>query len=119
MYLPSYCSMRATDIWRGYISQVILNNNNNYTLFHGPNIQQIRNQHNLIKDLKDELEVYKNSKKIINCLRDLNLKKGTEYFIDNLQKCYAHLYKNNFFEKRELKLLSFWIKDLDSIFKST
>ena len=80
MYLPTYCSMRATDIWRGYISQVILNNNNNYTLFHGPT-KQIRNHHDLIKDLKDEFEVYKNSKNIVETLLDLELKKEKQILL--------------------------------------
>ena len=118
MYLPTYCSMRATDIWRGYISQVILNNNNNYTLFHGPNIKQIRNHHDLIKDLKDEFEVYKNSKNIVETLLDLDLKKGEKNFVDNLNKCYMQLCKRGFFHKRELKLLKFWINDLNFIFKA-
>ena len=119
MYLPSYCSMRATDIWRGYISQVILNNNNSYTLFHGPNLKQIRNQHDIIKDLKDEFEVYKNSRKIISTLLELDLKKGSSNFMDNLNKCYIKLCKKNFFNKKELKLLNLWIKDLEIVLKTT
>ncbi len=118
MYLPSFCSMRATDIWRGIIAQFILNKNNQVTLFHSPNIKQIRNQHNLQKDLLDEIEVYTNIKRLIKILETIKIKKGSKNYIINLKKCYEVLCGKNFFPLKELELLNLWIEDLSNCFKT-
>ena len=54
MYLPATCSMRATDIYRGYITSNILNKLNKKTLYHSQKLVQNRNDHDLIKDYQQE-----------------------------------------------------------------
>ena len=44
MYLPTYCSIRSTDIWRGLIAEIILKNDNQNILFSSPIVFQNRNK---------------------------------------------------------------------------
>lgn len=118
LYLPSYCSMRTTDIWRSLVAQIILYNNNKKILFVSPTVYQIRNEHNLLSDFKSEIPIYLENNVIIQLLKDLNLKKGADNYIDNLVKCYELLVKKNFLPKKELNLLSYWIQDLNFMAKT-
>lgn len=118
LYLPSYCSMRTTDIWRSLVAQIILNNNNKKILFISPTVYQIRNEHNLLSDFKSEIPIYLENNKIIQLLKDINLKKGSENYIDNLIKCYELLVKKDFLPKKELILLNYWVQDLNFLTKT-
>ena len=75
MYLPTTCSMRETDIYRGYITSNILNKLNLKTLFHSSNLIQNRNVHDLFNDYQQELSLYQNSSKIFKMLQKLNFQK--------------------------------------------
>ena len=115
LYLPVTCSMRATDIWRGIIALNIIQKNDLTVLFFGTTMFQNRNIHNLAKDLKDEMPLYKDVNKAYKILKNLNLKKGRENYLQNLLKSYQSLIKNNIFEKKELFFLNSWIKDVNNI----
>lgn len=117
LYLPATCSMRATDIWRGMIALNILKKNNLKILFFGTTMFQKRNYHDINNDFKQELEVYRRNKEIIDILNKIKLKKGYKYFKKNLLLTYKILIKNKFFYKSEIKYLNNWIKDLDLIEK--
>ena len=110
--------MRTTDIWRSLVAQIILYNNNKKILFVSPTVYQIRNEHNLLSDFKSEIPIYLENNVIIQLLKDLNLKKGADNYIDNLVKCYELLVKKNFLPKKELNLLSYWIQDLNFMAKT-
>ena len=45
LYLPSYCSMRATDIWRSFIAQRVIFNDKKELMYHSSNVYQKRNPH--------------------------------------------------------------------------
>ena len=115
LYLPVTCSMRATDIWRGIIALNIIQKNNLSVLFFGTTMFQNRNMHNLAKDLKDEMPLYKDVNKAYEILKNLNLKKDKKNYLKNLLKSYQSLIKNNIFDKKELLFLNSWIKDLNII----
>ena len=44
LYLPAYCSFRMTDIWRSFVAQRIAWENGWQLLFHGPTMEQERNE---------------------------------------------------------------------------
>ena len=115
LYLPSTCTMRATDIWRSIIAQVILYNDGKDILFHSPNVFQKRNPHIIMKDFKDEIPVYLNIESIYHSLKKINLKKGHKNYLYNLVKCYKHLCKNGFFEKKEMPLIYAWKEDIEKL----
>lgn len=113
LYLPVTCSMRATDIWRGLVARHILSLNGLKILFFGTTMFQKRNFHNLHKDFEEEMPVYLNNKKIVDILKDINMKKGTKYFSENLIKSYSSLIKNRIISRDEMTYLSYWMKDLN------
>ena len=119
LYLPAYCSMRATDIWRSLVAQRILFNDNKNILFHSSNVYQKRNPHVLMKDFKEEVPVYLDTDNIYKTLNTIKLKNGSNNYLTNLIKCYQALCNNGFFHKKEMILVNAWKKDLDKIFKST
>jgi hypothetical protein len=114
LYIPSYCSFRMCDIWRSFIAQRILWANNWKLSFHNANVVQHRNEHNLLKDLEEEIEGYVYNEKIIADLMALSLEPGPENISANLRKCYEMMVKYEYFPAEELKLLNAWLEDLRS-----
>lgn len=119
MYLPSYCSFRMTDIWRSFIAQKIAHLNDWGILFHEPTVFQERNEHDLMRDFKDELPGYLNNSKICSELDGLELKAGAENICDNLRMCYEKLIEIGLVDIRETALLEEWIKSVSSLMNST
>ena len=89
LYLPSYCSFRMTDIWRSFIAQRILPTCNWHLCFTSATMYQERNEHNLMKDFKDEIPGYLMNAEIINLIEDLNLKEGVQHIYENLSEFYV------------------------------
>lgn len=108
MYLPSSVSFRYCDILRGIICNIILKKTNTNLQYFSPNVIQYRNEHNLISDLKSELEMYIHNENILNIIKeDL---KDKETPIDILKQIYKNLFKNNIITKNEIDILNFWIE---------
>ena len=112
MYLPTYCNMRLTDIWRGFIAQRIAWTCGWNILFHSPNAYQDRNEHNLLNDFCDEMKGYIHNDQICNELNDMDLKTGNKNIYENMVRCYKLMIKNKWIGKKELNLLELWINDL-------
>ena len=115
LYLPSYCSFRMTDIWRSFIALRILQENDQYLMFHEPTVYQERNDHNLMKDFADEVPGYMNNLKIVEKLESLEIKSGIESIPDNLIKCYSTLINMGLVQKEEIRLLEAWIGDMQKL----
>lgn len=112
MYLPAYCSIRMTDIWRSFVAQRIAWANHWSVLFHSPTVYQIRNEHNLMRDFQDEIPGYLNNSAIGQILERLDLKAGSEHLGDNLRISYQELIKLGLIDQRELVLLDAWLRDV-------
>ena len=115
LYLPAYCSFRMTDIWRGFIAQRIAWTNDWGLLFHEPNVWQERNEHNLMRDFRDEVPGYLNNAAICEALGKLSLKPGLDKINDNLRVCYEELVRMELIGRQELDLVEAWITDLEDI----
>ena len=115
LYLPAYCTMRMTDIWRSFISQRIAWENNWSLLFHEPTVEQARNQHDLIRDFADEIPGYLRNAEICDTLARLQLQAGLEHLGENLLICYEALVSKNVFDPKELKLVEAWLSDIEQI----
>jgi len=102
MYLPATVNMRFTDILRGYIVEHQLWQNNLNIKFTNSNAVQIRNKHNLIKDLVDEFKMFQYTEEII------------EWLIDNksvnIINIYEWLITKNIVLDLELEILKEWNK---------
>lgn len=113
LYLPSTVSFRFTDILRGYIAQSVINVSSKNWGFSEATSYQERNDHNLMNDFRSEVSMYSNMEEIFQIIFESC--KSTNSIIDNLMNCYSSLSKNNFVQKEELKILSAWITDLNSL----
>lgn len=116
MYLPSYCTMRATDIWRGFIALRILRNYNWNLSFLKSTVIQNRNVHDLLDDFNLEYPVYKNTKILNDILYNLKLNNKKDYMLINFFKCYNQLVKEKVLEKKELDLVYKWISDISKFY---
>lgn len=113
LYLPSYCSFRMTDIWRSFVAQRIAWENNWSILFYSPTVYQERNEHDLMRDFKDEIAGYLNNASICRELQELNLESGVENMGRNLIKCYDKLIELGHVGADEKALVSAWVDDLE------
>jgi len=116
MYLPTYCTMRSTDIWRSYIATHIMNKLNMKILFTSPTVYQERNVHNLHNDFKLEIPVYRDVEIFIDELNKVKIYSSKKYILINLLNCYKKLVKNKIFDKKELILVKLWCKDIYKFF---
>jgi len=114
MYLPSYCSFRMTDIWRSFVAQRVAWTCGWPILFHNSTVRQERNDHNLMKDFRDEVSGYNNNEMICQSLKELDLKEGIENISQNMVLCYEKLISFELVGKEEIGLLNAWLKDVDN-----
>ena len=89
LYLPSFCSIRMTDIWRSFVAQRIAWENGWHILFHGATVRQERNDHDLMRDFADEIPGYLHNDRIRKTLEDLPLRGGKPEIMNNIRACYA------------------------------
>jgi hypothetical protein len=115
LYLPAYCSFRMTDIWRSFIAQRISWANDWGILYHEPTVKQERNEHNLMRDFRDEVPGYLNNAAICEALGKLSLQSGVDRINDNLRACYEQLVRMALIGQQELSLLDAWINDLATL----
>ncbi len=113
LYLPATCSMRMTDIVRGFVAQRIAWANDWYIQFHKATVYQERNEHNLIHDFKGEISGYLNNDKIVKALSELELIPNDCF--TNLDRCYQCLVELEIVTIEELDILKAWKNDLNSI----
>lgn len=110
LYLPAFVSFRMTDIMRGLVMQPILWSLSLRAVFGPATAIQERNEHNIFKDFSQEVEMYLNSKLIVEISKSTTDSKLT--IPENLLKLYIELEKNKIVQKKELILLKSWINDL-------
>lgn len=115
MYLPSYVSFRMTDIWRSFIAQRCLWAMDRGIVFHGPEVFQDRNEHNLMRDFEQEVPGYLGNDRFRRVLEDLALESGEAAVGANMRRCYEALVSAGFIEARELSLVDAWLRDLAAV----
>jgi hypothetical protein len=115
LYLPALCSFRMTDIWRSFIAQACIWQNDWHLTFHSPTVRQERNTHDLMKDFVDELPGYLNNKRIIEALQGLSLRFGADNIPDNMRACYQAISSLGLIPPQEMDLLEAWLVDLKAI----
>jgi hypothetical protein len=118
LYLPSFCSVRMTDIWRSFIAQRVAWENGWAVLYHEPTVWQERNEHNLLRDFEDEISGYLHNGRVCRLLEVLPLKAGVERIPDNLRLCYDLFIREGLIDAKERELLDAWLEDLNGLTKS-
>ncbi|MFC2098261.1 STELLO glycosyltransferase family protein [Bacteroidota bacterium] len=115
LYLPSKCSFRMTDIWRSFVAQRIAWEYGWNIAFYSPTVSQERNEHNLLKDLEDEVPGYLNNSAIGKALEELDLSDKPDDIYKNLINCYKKLIAMNLVGSEEIDILTHWINDLQGV----
>jgi hypothetical protein len=115
MYLPSYCTFRMTDIWRGFVAQRCLWAMDKGLVFHAPEVFQERNAHDLMKDFEHEVPGYLGNSRIAELLDGLHLLPGDNNAGNNLGICYETLVANGFIPAEEMQLVRAWLDDIEAI----
>lgn len=110
MYLPSTCSFRMTDIYRGYIAGAIFFSRKEFTFFDKQIVNQQRNEHSIVADFKSEHAGYLQVEYIVNYLENDFPNETSEY--DTILKIYNHFIEKNIFDKSELNLVSTYLESL-------
>lgn len=108
LYLPSTVNFRFTDILRSYIAQRILWELNLRLGFTHATVYQERNDHNLMRDFRDEIPIYLEIKNITNILNKLSLSGN---IFNDLFSIYLELRHNHYISDKELVLLNRWKRD--------
>lgn len=111
LYLPSYCSFRMTDIWRSFIAQRCLWELGYELEFHHADVQQMRNEHDLMRDFEQESVGYLRNEEIRGILESCVLSAAPSSLSDNLMTCYDALVCASVVQREELGLVEAWIHD--------
>ncbi len=114
LYLPSFCSFRMTDIWRSFVAQRCLWAMGHGVVFHGPEVVQERNVHNLMRDFEQEVPGYLGNRRLAAVLEELRLPPGEDEAGPNLARCYRALVSAGFFPEEELALVQLWLEAVGS-----
>lgn len=117
MYLPSHCTFRMTDIWRGFVSQLCLWAMGYGISFHSPDVYQDRNPHNLMRDFEAEVPGYLGNASFADTLNNMPLITGLNSATSNLKMCYDALIEKGFFPKKEMALVEAWCCDVEEVMK--
>ena len=115
LYLPSHCSFRMTDIWRSFVAQRCLWELGHGVVFHAAEVEQLRNEHDLVRDFEQEVPGYCGNARIADLLAKLPLDAGPERVGDNLLRCWEALVEAGFVAETELALVRAWGADLDRL----
>jgi hypothetical protein len=113
MYLPSFVSFRMTDIWRSFIAQRCIWALGHELVFHGAEMFQDRNPHNLLRDFEQELPGYLGNDRFRELLDSLVLQQGRDKVSENLRHCYERLISEGLIPAKEMKLVDCWVADLE------
>ena len=109
MYLPSTVSFRYTDILRSFIAQRCLWAMDCRVGFVGTNARQERNEHNLLKDFKDEVPCHLTVEEVTSLLDGIRLNGDPCH---DLGVCYESLLGEGIVQERETLAVSAWLRDV-------
>ena len=112
MYLPATCSFRMTDIWRSYVAQRLMQGLDARLVITSATVFQDRNEHDLMRDFRDEIEGYVGYERFVSVLEQTGVSGGFDALLGDLRRVYEALIDAEFFTSDELPLLDAWIADM-------
>jgi len=113
LLIPMTTPFRVCDIWRGYWAQRLLWDIGGNVCFAPPEVRQDRNEHNLIRDFEDEIELYCKSGSLITLLR--SWKSVSVNLSDRLCEITQLMIDHGFYGNKEIELVEAWIADLKDV----
>lgn len=113
LLVPMTTKFRVCDIWRGYCAQRLLWDLGAQLCFLSPTAVQYRNDHNLLHDFADELDLYLQAENLIKTLTAWH--SDNPAFAHRMKELMNHLVEHNFYKEQENRLLAAWIEDLQRL----
>ena len=113
MYLPSSCSFRLTDIWRGLIATRIAAAQGWHVLFRSSSVRQERNEHNFMDDFAKEMDGYLRAGEVEAMLAAIRLPETRAGIPEAMLKCYEVLSDAGLFEPEEIRKVESWLVDVE------
>jgi len=115
MYLPSTCSFRMTDIWRSFIAQRLLPGLGGSLVVTSPEVFQARNEHDLMRDFRDEIEGYVGYESFVRALELAAITGTPGSLVEDMRIIYRDLVSLSFFTADELPILDAWLHDVTAV----
>jgi len=115
MYLPATCSFRMTDIWRSYIAQKLFPGLGVRLVVTAATVFQDRNEHDLMRDFRDEIEGYNGYERFVQKLEETTIEGTATSLLADLRIVYTALISAGFFTSDELEILDAWIADMETL----
>lgn len=115
LYLPATCSFRMTDIWRSFIAQRVFRECGASLVFTAPTVLQERNEHDLMRDFRDEIEGYVGYRSLVEVLDGISLVGGIGNLLDDLASLIEAMVAAGFLSEAELPIVEAWSRDLRSM----
>ena len=111
LYLPSTVPWRVSDIWRGLIAQRHFEISDLRTQFRGGLGFQDRNEHDLLKDFADELEVHMSTRILLEILERIDILDQSNFMLT----VYSSLMARGLVSQEEIVRLENWLTDTSFI----
>jgi len=108
MYMPFSVTIRFTDILRGYVAQRLVWDQSMMVGFGPATVIQDRNVHDLMRDFKDEVPMYLQTKQTVDVLESLP---SDGQPLERILRAYAGLRKAGIVTDAELEGLEAWAAD--------
>ena len=113
LYLPCFVSFRMTDIWRSFVAQAVLWSEGKCLSFSQSSVVQVRNQHNLMKDFKDEVDGYLSNREICEILMQASAGWTNSMSIKSrVFSAWSALNAEKYITDDEMDIVKFWMECL-------
>lgn len=113
LLIPITTKFRVCDIWRGYWAQRLLWDIGGNLCYMPPSVIQERNEHNLMHDFIDEIDLYTKAGPLVQFLKEW--KSTQSNFFDRIIELTDAMAANDFYGQKESALVRAWLQDLQNI----
>ena len=81
----------------------------------GPTVFQDRNEHDLMRDFRDEIEGYIGYERFVQTLEETTVGGTAASLLSDLKVLYTALISAGFFTSDELEILDAWLADMETL----
>lgn len=106
LYLPCHVSFRMTDIWRSFVAQAGLWSQDQQLAFKAATVVQERNEHNLMKDFRDEVDGYLLNAEIVEILASVQADSLPRFVLS----AWEALHRRDIVKAQELRIVGSWME---------
>jgi len=106
---------RYDDIWASYLARRVMDSLNIGAYYGTPVVRQDRNEHDLLRDLEQEMHGMRHTDTLVQVLREIEFNESHRTTIDKLAHIYTVLNECDFVPLQTKDAFTAWLEDLDEI----